>query len=377
MAFCTECGKQLPAGAKFCLECGTKVGEATCAGGPGEREEYVGTYTKCPACGVGISELTAICPACGTELNSEKISHSFQKFTDGLNKCDKAISKEPPASRWPWTGWETSARILFVVACLIFYGLPLLVYVGYALLRPKKPTAAEKSKRSFIENYAFANDRETLLEALLFVEAQTAALAQGKADAGTVRWMDVWKQKADALHEKVQLVIPHDATAKQSYADICANAEKVRKARNRTTATIACVGVLVAVLLAAGSVFAALSEDGDSSYDYDVLEKPANYDEVYNLAYSPLAKHLPELPSKYGHVDSDSGNYLYVDVYQVAKPQFDAYVSACQAAGFTVDYSKYETSYFALDEQGYDLYLYYEERTQTMTVSLDSFDVVK
>ncbi|HJK53672.1 MAG TPA: zinc ribbon domain-containing protein, partial [Methanocorpusculum sp.] len=48
---CTNCGAVLQPGAKFCPECGTKVGSP-----------------KCPACGSEVAAGAKFCPECGQKL---------------------------------------------------------------------------------------------------------------------------------------------------------------------------------------------------------------------------------------------------------------------------------------------------------------------
>ena len=60
MAFCSNCGKELAAGAKFCFECGTPVGKTD---ETVRRTVYSGEIHKCPSCGEVLQSMTAICPA--------------------------------------------------------------------------------------------------------------------------------------------------------------------------------------------------------------------------------------------------------------------------------------------------------------------------
>ena len=46
-----NCGKQLPDGAKFCLECGTKLGDTNARQASKRETIYEGTIYKCPNCG--------------------------------------------------------------------------------------------------------------------------------------------------------------------------------------------------------------------------------------------------------------------------------------------------------------------------------------
>lgn len=52
---CGSCGSQIPAGAKFCLNCGAKVGPAT---------------VKCSKCGNEVPQGSKFCPECGTQIGN-------------------------------------------------------------------------------------------------------------------------------------------------------------------------------------------------------------------------------------------------------------------------------------------------------------------
>lgn len=75
---------------------------------------------------------------------------------------------------------------------------------------------------------------------------------------------------------------------------------------------------------------------------------------------SPLVSRLPVPESTFGEISSESADYFSVDIGNVTQAQFNAYVAACQEAGFTVDYSKSSSSFSAYDEEGYYVWVYYE-----------------
>lgn len=89
MAFCTNCGKELPEGAKFCLECGTSVSTDS-----GERKTiYEGKIHKCPNCGEVLSAFVVTCPSCGYDLHRETASSSVREFAIRLADAQSASQK--------------------------------------------------------------------------------------------------------------------------------------------------------------------------------------------------------------------------------------------------------------------------------------------
>lgn len=87
---------------------------------------------------------------------------------------------------------------------------------------------------------------------------------------------------------------------------------------------------------------------------------------------SGVAQRLPEPESKYGEISIDSATSFYAYIGNTTADQYDAYVEACQEAGFTVDYTKSETYYYADDEEGYQLSLVYDFEESYMTISLNA-----
>lgn len=75
---------------------------------------------------------------------------------------------------------------------------------------------------------------------------------------------------------------------------------------------------------------------------------------------SALVSRLPVPESTFGDINSESADYFSVDIGNVTQAQFNAYVAACQEAGFTVEYSKSSSSFSAYDEEGYYVWVYYE-----------------
>ena len=135
MAFCSNCGKELAAGAKFCFECGTPVEKTD---ETVRRTVYSGEIHKCPACGEVLQSMTAICPACGHEINSAKLASALKEFIDEINECDKIIANTPKKElpKKGWKSWKKSTRILWVILNIFTSCVPLVIYLTLPLFRP-------------------------------------------------------------------------------------------------------------------------------------------------------------------------------------------------------------------------------------------------
>lgn len=88
MAFCVNCGCQLPEGAKFCSNCGSATGninnETT-----RRKTVYDGELHKCPNCGELINAFVTVCPSCNYEFRGNRASSTLKEFTEKLEKIEK------------------------------------------------------------------------------------------------------------------------------------------------------------------------------------------------------------------------------------------------------------------------------------------------
>ena len=204
MAFCIKCGQELPHNAQFCANCGTPAGEQ--GKNHSERtQEYAGKIIKCPSCGEVLQSMTAICPSCGHEINSAKLSSALRDFIDEINECDKIIANTPKKElpQKGWKAWKKSFRILWVILNIITSCIPLAIYLTLPLFRPllrsnttPELSSTEQRKVALIENFTFPNDRESVLEALLFTKSKMAFLAAEKANEKNVFWLRLWNTNA-------------------------------------------------------------------------------------------------------------------------------------------------------------------------------------
>ena len=91
MAFCMNCGKQLPDGAKFCDGCGTAIGQV--ANQATRQTAYEGVIHKCPNCGEILEAFAINCPSCGYELRGSSTTNAVQEFATKLNAVTTEYQK--------------------------------------------------------------------------------------------------------------------------------------------------------------------------------------------------------------------------------------------------------------------------------------------
>ncbi len=81
-------------------------------------------------------------------------------------------------------------------------------------------------------------------------------------------------------------------------------------------------------------------------------EEEEEYSE-FNWPKSDIAKLLPEPKSNIGKVQWEGSDGFVIYVAETPKDDYSDYVDACQEKGFTVDYSKSDSSFYADNDDGY------------------------
>ena len=84
MAFCSNCGFELPEGVKYCPQCGTPSINATRQG----KTKYEGEIHKCPNCGEVLGAFVAVCPSCGYELRGASASSVVSSFAKKIEEIE-------------------------------------------------------------------------------------------------------------------------------------------------------------------------------------------------------------------------------------------------------------------------------------------------
>lgn len=82
MPFCPNCGHEIDRNAKFCYECGEKIGSANSY--DERKTTYEGEIHKCPSCGEVLESFVANCPACGFEIRGSEVTSTVKEFARKL-----------------------------------------------------------------------------------------------------------------------------------------------------------------------------------------------------------------------------------------------------------------------------------------------------
>lgn len=183
MPFCTNCGKELSDGEKFCPNCGAATGVAD---NSKRTSVYDGELHKCPNCGEILKSFEINCPACGYELRSVKASSAVKEFASKLEAIEARREYEKP-------------RGLFARA--------------EALQRVSK---ADEQKISLIKSFAVPNSKEDILEFMILATSSINLNAYDNT-SGTVTKSDkelnaAWLAKVEQVFEKARRSFSTDNT---------------------------------------------------------------------------------------------------------------------------------------------------------------------
>lgn len=358
VAYCSHCGQQLTYGAKFCSECGAPTQVAYQHIQANERrKEYVGSIRKCPACGEEITSFTAICPACGHELNSTKVSSTLERFMEQVNKCEELIANSQSPNGTGWSSWSKSKKVWWVIFNIFFTCIPLVIYLIIPLIRIKstpKLSKEEKQMASLIENFPFPNDRESILEALVYTKEKIDFISKEKVDRKSAYWMRLWGSKAEQLKQKADLMFPNDTIVKQSYAEILADENRV----NNIIKMKALAGVAILVL-AIIYVFVRNGTIDDIRTANTVLEIPE----------TELSSVMPQIEGGKGKVVTNNSTYFSVEYYGISDSEFENYKKVCKEQGFTIDCENTGSLFDAYNSDGYNIRITYYSKEMHITVT--------
>ncbi len=388
--FCSNCGEKLGVGSKFCTSCGTPMknntstNEETMTTPPIQsqhikedevkKEQYSterktvfdGVVHKCPQCGEVINSFVSICPACGFELSGKTVSSSLQEFINKINESENAILNSQQGSKSGWGSWSKSKRFWWVVLNVFFVCIPLVIYLVLPLVMIKstpKLTKEEQYKASLIENFPFPNDRESVLAALVFAKEKIDFISKETIDRKTAYWMRLWCSKAEQLKQKAEMLFPNDTIVKQCYDEIVADESRVDK-------IIKIKAIVGLVVLAIAIIFMIVRYNGNVNITDD-----KDYNATFEWQTTGLFAELPVPDTNNGKIVMETDKQINIELYNITAEEFDAYVKKCRNEGFTTDVTKTDGVFYATDENGYDLNLFYDSIKDVLSIHISAYDL--
>lgn len=317
MAFCMNCGRNLPDGAKFCGGCGAAFGEAKKESAE-RKVVYDGEIHKCPNCGEVLGSFVAICPSCGHEISSKEVSSALISFTNKVDELERLIATSSK-NQSGWKSWSTSSKIAWIIANIFLIGIPALLYIYFLpfifIKNSSKLSPEEKQLVALIENTTFPNDRESIISALIYAKEKADFLSK-KSSAKSIFWFNTWYSKAEQLKQKADILFPNDSIIKQSFAEIVAD-KKVNKIK--TIVGLIIIIVILAFVMVRCSIVnndsyndvppsSTTVENQDSSNDNQAssndIQLPSNEDT--NTSFESVT------PTLDGEIVTNSNQYLQI-----------------------------------------------------------------
>ena len=360
MAFCANCGFTVEEYDKFCPRCGaaTRRIDSNSDDKKVREETYVGNVKKCPACGAEITSFTTHCTFCGHELNSVEIPSSVTDFINKVKTCESNISKSKgnPNS---WVSWTKTQKFWFVVLCICFVGLPLafywIVFPSFSMKKTPKLTSEEKELANVIENYSFTNDRESIINALIYTKEKVDFLSNEQLNTRSAYWLRLWIAKAEQLKQKADILFPEDSIVEQNYSEIISDKRKVGKSiRNKKIIAIIIIAIAIIFLAFRAGVF-------------DKIAK--NYSTI-SLPNTELSQQLPKTDLDKGEVTYNSDDSLYLKYYNTSTNDYEDYKKLCKESGYTIDSKNTSFSYEAYNSSGYRIKVSYFSYSSEISVDI-------
>lgn len=177
MAYCMNCGQQLPEGAKFCSSCGTATGEVKTETAQ-RKTVYDGELHKCPNCGELINAFVTICPACNYELRGAKASSIVKEFADKLEQIERTRETQKSHS-----------------------------FIGMLYGSDGQLNKTDEQKISLIRSFSIPNTKEDIFEFMILAASNIDLKLYGLGDMGVITASqravsDAWLAKFEQAYEK-------------------------------------------------------------------------------------------------------------------------------------------------------------------------------
>lgn len=348
MGFCKKCGEEFRDDASFCGNCGTPTGIVTLNASDfkfqtikKDGEDF--EIKRCPSCGQGIPSFVAICPACGNEMSSAKISKTLNNFIYQINQSEKKIAKNQNYYSSGFMSWNLEKKLFWILLNIVFFCIPLSFYLILPLFSKRTTPSLsleEKEMVSLIENYPVPNDRSSILETMVYTKEKIDFISKETVNRKSYFWIRLWSHKAEGLKEKADILFPEDKVVAETFREIYLD----RKNVNKRILSKAFFGFIL--LIATLSFLAFFTRE---------YERRARFGRFLVMPETELGKLLPKLEEVEGEVTLQSSKYLSIECRKFSMEAFEEYKKRCIESGFDIDPEVDGSSYTAYNKDGYKL----------------------
>lgn len=209
MAFCMNCGQQLPEDAKFCSNCGAATGEVKSETAQ-RKIVYDGEVHKCPNCGEIVDSFVLNCPSCGHEFRSAASTSLVQELASKLEAMEQ--QQEPRKRRT----------------------------IKDELLRTNNLSKTDEQKISLIRSFVIPNTKEDILEFIILASSNINVELYGESNLTPENEVlkavsDAWIAKFEQAYRKAQFSFSETPTFTQIKEVYINKTNEINKQKKKKT----------------------------------------------------------------------------------------------------------------------------------------------
>ncbi len=242
MGFCTNCGTKLGEGVKFCPVCGTAVVMVAKSENEAENvapfadaqldetlrkvsgtvfgaEQFETKAEIVPENTAAEKRITPVNEKSEEKAVQESFSGSVREFErllletsngDYISYLEKGL----------WSAWSPFKKTGRIALWVLFFPIMAIIHLITSYKFNKNKLLPNEFRRAnIVENYVFANDNQTALEALYFIKNQLDQLENVSKNSYMAFWVKTWKNKATQIFER-SFSISEDPAIQEIYDEI-------------------------------------------------------------------------------------------------------------------------------------------------------------
>lgn len=247
MAFCTECGKSIADGAKFCANCGATVTTRNFESTNQRKTVYEGEIHKCPNCGELLKSFEVNCPTCGYELRGSRATNSVRELSLKLEAVENRRERNPTRSR----------RSMF----------------DYNAVLNPDISKTDEQKSTIISTFPIPNTKEDLIE-FMVLAGSNIDFKSYENDIRTAPRVvsDAWKAKFEQAYQKAEVLFENDPDFQYIQTSHQKMGTSIKKAKTRQWKLLGIVFVGLAILLTVIIVGSNIADSKDDAKELTRLE---------------------------------------------------------------------------------------------------------
>ena len=388
MAFCSNCGKKLNAGAKFCDECGAGVRAES-----KNQTVFEGNTHKCFHCGQPLGAFETRCRFCGTELRDVRSSNAVGELAEKLENASSEQQRINIIKNFPIPNTKEDIFEFMVLASSNFdssyYAAHLYEEDISDAWLSKIEQCYEKAKLSFGAHSDFA-----IVESMYLKIKNECTEKENKIKYEEKEETKARLENAKQFQKsKLRIVLIVFSVISALFCAVAFSDGKIlagviaiamfalfilaflmgSNVIKEKIANIKLIPIILAFSLLV-PYFYAWDENLETPDNQNKLPNEKIY-EILDWDELVLGNMLPRSNFVSGRIITNSDSELQIYLADATKTAFLDYIQKCKSRGFTFDSSQSTNDYDAYDDNGYRLYLHFNETDSELSIKL--YDPVK